>query len=316
MSELISFTFRDTPARVVTGSDGEPWFVVADVARVLELSNPSMVAQSIEQDDLSSADVIDSIGRTQRAHATNEAGLYRLIFQSRKVEAKLFQRWVTHEVLPQIRRTGSYSVSPAVPQSLPEALRAYADEVEQFLALEARVEADAPKVLFADSVATADTTILVGDLAKILRGNGVEVAANRLFAMLRDDGYLMRRAGSDWNMPTQYAIELGLFQVKETEITHADGHVTVSKTPKVTGKGQQYFVSRYMPVECCRSDFAVAVCGRAQITPRGGVERVADHDRADLHHRCNAQRVPLASKKGWDSLTRGETRTRTLFRPR
>lgn len=135
-----------------------------------------------------------------------------------------------------------------VPKTLPEALRAYANEVEANESLRARIKSDAPKVLFADSVATADTTILVGDLAKILRGNGVEVGANRLFAMLRDEGYLMRCAGSAWNMPTQYAMELGLFQVKETAITHADGHVTVRTTPKVTGKGQQYFIDRYMPV--------------------------------------------------------------------
>lgn len=136
-------------------------------------------------------------------------------------------------------------VRPVVPQSLPEALRAYAAEVEAKQALEAKVAADAPKVLFADAVATSDSTILVGDLAKILRGNGVNVGANRLFAKLREDGYLIRRQGTDWNMPTQRAMDLGLFRVKETAVTHSDGHVTVSKTPKVTGKGQEYFINRY-----------------------------------------------------------------------
>lgn len=132
-----------------------------------------------------------------------------------------------------------------VPQSLPDALRAYALEVEQRQALEAKVAQDAPKVLFADSVAASETTILVGDLAKILRGNGVDVGANRLFAILREDGFLIRRPGSDWNMPTQRAMDLGLFRIKETAITHSDGHVSVSKTPKVTGKGQAYFINRY-----------------------------------------------------------------------
>lgn len=135
--------------------------------------------------------------------------------------------------------------SPQMPKSLPEALRAYAAEVEAREALAAKVAADAPKVLFADSVATSDTTILVGDLAKILRGNGVMIGANRLFALLREDGYLIRRQGTDWNMPTQRSMELELFKVKETAVTHSDGHVTVSKTPKVTGKGQTYFVNRY-----------------------------------------------------------------------
>lgn len=135
--------------------------------------------------------------------------------------------------------------APAVPQSLPDALRAYALEVEQRQALEARVAADAPKVHFADAVATSDTTILVGDLAKILRGNGADVGANRLFALLRDEGYLIRRQGSDWNMPTQRSMELGLFQIKESTHQQPDGTVRITKTPKVTGKGQQYFVARY-----------------------------------------------------------------------
>lgn len=140
---------------------------------------------------------------------------------------------------------GRQLAAVAVPQSLPEALRAYAAEVEQREALEAKVKQDAPKVLFADAVATADTDILVGDLAKILRGNGIPVGANRLFDMLRTDGFLIRRRGTDWNMPTQRSMELGLFRVKETAVTHSDGHVTISKTPKVTGKGQAYFVNRY-----------------------------------------------------------------------
>lgn len=140
---------------------------------------------------------------------------------------------------------GRQLAAAAVPQTLPEALRAYAAEVEQREALEAKVKQDAPKVLFADAVATADTDILVGDLAKILRGNGIPVGANRLFDMLRSDGFLIRRRGTDWNMPTQRSMELGLFRVKETAVTHSDGHVTISKTPKVTGKGQAYFVNRY-----------------------------------------------------------------------
>lgn len=126
--------------------------------------------------------------------------------------------------------------------------------VERTASLEAKVAADAPKVLFADSVAASKTTILVGELAKILRGNGAELGQNRLFELLREDGYLIKRRGSDRNMPTQYSMELGLFEIKETAVTHSDGHVTVSKTPKVTGKGQAYFVNRYAP----GADLAVA----------------------------------------------------------
>lgn len=136
-----------------------------------------------------------------------------------------------------------------IPQSLPDALRAYAAEVERAAELEAKVAADAPKVLFADSVATSDTAILVGELAKILKGNGVDVGQNRLFEILRNDGFLIRRQGTDYNMPTQRAMELGLFRIKETAVTHSDGRVSISKTPKVTGKGQTYFVDRYLPAK-------------------------------------------------------------------
>ena len=134
----------------------------------------------------------------------------------------------------------------ALPQDFPTALRMLAEAEEQRLALAAQAEANRPKVLFADAVTTAHTSILVGELAKVLKQNGVDIGQNRLFKKLRQDGYLVRRCGSDYNMPTQKAMELGLFEIKETAITHADGHVTVSKTPKVTGKGQQYFINRFL----------------------------------------------------------------------
>lgn len=127
-------------------------------------------------------------------------------------------------------------------QIVAQALQITATRVKE---LEAQVEADRPKVVFADAVATSKTSILVGELAKILRGNGIEVGQNRLFERLRADGFLIRRKGSDWNMPTQRAMELGLFEIKETAVTHSDGHVTVNKTPKVTGKGQQYFINYF-----------------------------------------------------------------------
>ncbi|MDO4888132.1 MAG: phage antirepressor KilAC domain-containing protein [Actinomycetaceae bacterium] len=134
----------------------------------------------------------------------------------------------------------------ALAEQLTATARELVREKNHRLELEAARVADAPKVLFADSVAASASSILVGDLAKILKGNGVEIGANRLFAWMRQRGYLISRRGSDWNMPTQRAMELGLFEVKETAITHSDGHVTVSKTPKVTGKGQQYFVDRFL----------------------------------------------------------------------
>lgn len=134
----------------------------------------------------------------------------------------------------------------ALPRTYAEALRELADTAERAELLEIEAKANAPKVLFADSVASSHTTILVGDLAKILKGNGVDVGANRLFDWLRRDGFLIRRKGTDWNMPTQKSMELGLFEVKETAVNHSDGHITVNKTPKVTGKGQTYFINKYL----------------------------------------------------------------------
>ncbi|PZE31798.1 phage antirepressor KilAC domain-containing protein [Curtobacterium sp. MCLR17_042] len=164
-----------------------------------------------------------------------------MTFQRNTQQVRQFKKSLVRAFFEMARQR----TTPALPRSLPDALRAYAAEVEQREALEAKAAADAPKVLFADSVSTSATAILVGDLAKILKGNGVDVGANRLFEMLRNDGYLIRRKGTDWNMPTQRSMELGLFKVKETAVTHSDGHVTVNKTPKVTGKGQAYFVNRY-----------------------------------------------------------------------
>ena len=174
----------------------------------------------------------------------NESGLYSLVISSKLESAKRFKRWITAEVLPTLRRTGSYSLN--IPQTLPEALRAYADEVEQHNKTKALVEAQRPKVIFADAVSTSDTDILIGDLAKLLNQNGHNIGQNRLFERLRNEGFLISRKGGSYNMPTQRAMELGLFRIKETAITHSDGRTSINKTPKVTGKGQQYFINRFI----------------------------------------------------------------------
>lgn len=257
MTTLQLFNYGGQEVRTVL-IEGEPHFVAADVCDYFGVTNRNRVMQSVDTEDKGGTQ-IDTPGGRQTVTVINESGLYSLLFslqpqkargldqsaiESKMEHVRKFKRWITHEVLPAIRKTGTYGV-PATPQTYAEALRELASKVEAHAALEAKIAADAPKVLFADSVATSKSTILIGDLAKILRGNGVEVGANRLFAQLREDGYLIRRQGSDWNMPTQRAMELGLFKVKETAVTHSDGHVTVSKTPKVTGKGQAYFINRY-----------------------------------------------------------------------
>jgi anti-repressor protein len=219
--------------------DNEPWFVAKDVCDCLEIKNTTDTLKRLDEDERARL----NLGRQGEANVVNEYGLYSLVMSSRKPEAKEFKRWITHEVLPALRKTGSYSLN--IPQTLPEALRAYADEVEQHNKTKALVEAQRPKVIFADAVSTSDTDILIGDLAKLLSQNGHNIGQNRLFERLRNEGYLISRKGGSYNMPTQRAMELGLFRIKETAITHSDGRTSINKTPKVTGKGQLYFINRY-----------------------------------------------------------------------
>lgn len=243
---VLPFDYNGQQVRTVS-IDGEPWFVAADVTRALGISNGRDAVSRLEEDGVGTADVIDSMGRTQSARVLNESALYELIFQSRVSGAVEFRRWVTHDVLPTIRRTGRYGSDADMLAHLPssELLQIAAAAAKRAEDAEKQIAADRPKVIFADAVATSHTSILVGELAKILRGNGIQIGQRRLFQRLRDEGFLIRRLGSETNMPTQKSMELGLFEIKETAITHADGHVTVSKTPKVTGKGQQYFINRY-----------------------------------------------------------------------
>ena len=219
--------------------DNEPWFVAKDVCDCLEHTNTTMALQRLDADERAKL----NLGRQGETNVINEYGLYSLVLSSRKPEAKEFKRWITHDVLPALRKTGSYSLN--IPKTLPEALRAYADEVEQHNKTKALVEAQRPKVIFADAVSASDTDILIGDLAKLLNQNGHNIGQNRLFERLRKEGYLISRKGNSYNTPTQKAMELGLFRIKETAITHADGRTTINKTPKVTGKGQLYFINRY-----------------------------------------------------------------------
>ena len=189
-------------------------------------------------------------GGNQQVLLVTEPGFYKLVLQSRKPEAKAFKRWVTHEVLPALRRDGGYMVArdETPEETMARALLLAQGTMERqksrIAGLEAENEEMRPKALFADAVAASDGTCLIGEFAKMLRQNGVDVGQNRLFAMLREDGYL-GKAGQNRNVPTQRSMELGLFRIKETAITHSDGHVTINRTPKLTGKGQRYFLERY-----------------------------------------------------------------------
>ena len=247
MTEAIQTYSNDAlgvSVRTVAGEDGEPWFVAKDVCEALALSNTGQAIAGLDEDEKGSIIINDGTPGNPSKAIVSEPGLYSLVMKSRKPEAKAFKRWVTHEVLPAIRRTGGYMA--ARPGETREQLLARALIVadEAMREKDARIAELEPKALFADAVAASDGTCLVGELAKMMRQNGVEVGQNRLFAWLREDGYL-GRSGSNRNVPTQRAMEQGLFRIKETAVTHSDGHVTVSRTPKVTGKGQRVLMGRY-----------------------------------------------------------------------
>lgn len=245
------FNFQGHEVRVVQGQDGQPRWVAIDVSRVLGFSEASAMTRHLDDEEkgLSSW---QTPGGSQQMITITESGLYSAILRSRKPEAKEFKRWVTGEVLPSIRRHGGYLTDQKIAEALddPDTIIRLAtslkEERARRAALETQQKIDAPKVIFADAVAVSNTAILVGDLAKLLKGNGINVGANRLFGWLRENGYLIRRKGTDWNMPTQKSMDLELLRVKETVITHSDGHTSINKTPKVTGKGQRYFVERFL----------------------------------------------------------------------
>lgn len=251
-NEIQQFDFRGASLRTLTDKAGEPWFVAKDVCDILELGNTTNALRALDEDEktnFTNCNVAQNGGRAPLI--ISEPGLYKLIMRSRKPEAKEFQRWVTHEVLPQIRKTGGYipttdadddmtilAKAVMIGQRTMEAQkRKIAEQQTRIVELE-------PKARFADAVAASDGTCLVGELAKMLRQNGMDIGQNRLFRLLQADGYL-GKSGSNRNVPTQRAMDLGLFRIKETTVTHADVHTTVSRTPKVTGKGQRYFIDRY-----------------------------------------------------------------------
>lgn len=244
----------------VVERDGEPWFVAVDICGALDIANSRDALTRIDEDEKGVA-LTDTLGGAQEVAVVNEPGLYSLVLGSRKSEARAFKRWITHDVIPAIRKTGMYATPATVeamlanPDTMIQVLQAFKDEREQRLALETRVVADAPKVAFADAVETSTDSCLVGQLAKIIRQNGYEIGANRLFEYLRKEGYLCR-AGSNRNMPTQRSMEAGWFEVKESVLGNPDGSIRVVRTPKVTGKGQIYFVNKFLRPEAVRSESA------------------------------------------------------------
>lgn len=246
------FDFQGHEVRVIADGPEKLLWVARDVATALGYKNESDAIKRHCRGVVNHYPIQDRLGRTQNARVIAEPDLYRLIVGSDLETAQEFERTVFEEVLPSIRKRGGYLTPEAAEQALKDPdfiIRLATDLKEERAAraeLEAQAETNRPKVLFADAVSTSKSHILVGDLAKILRGNGIQVGGTRLFKWLREKGFLINRKGTDWNMPTQRSMELGLFKVKETTVVHSDGHTSLSKTPKVTGKGQEYFISRFM----------------------------------------------------------------------
>lgn len=257
-NEIQPFEFEGNKVRALADGD-EVMFVASDIAKILGYRDAEKLTRTLDDEEKGTRP-IGTHGGTQTMTVISEPGLYKAILQRQtgrmEVEVtrefvKRFQRWVTHEVLPQIRRTGGYipagesdSDEDIMARAVLVAQKTIKQKNQQIASQQSRIVELEPKARFADAVAASDGTCLVGELAKMLRQNGMDIGQNRLFRLLQADGYL-GKSGSNRNVPTQRAMDLGLFRIKETTVTHADGHTTVSRTPKVTGKGQRYFIDRY-----------------------------------------------------------------------
>lgn len=253
----------------VYGTTEEPLFLAKDVAEWIDYSykdarkinrDVSKMLKTVDEDEKSKSTI--NLGGEDYSHGgirentemwfLTEDGLYEVLMQSRKPIAKAFKKEVK-KILKQIRQTGGYipvneteSEADIMAKALLIAHKTIENKNKELEAKNQKLIEQKPKVIFAEAVATSKTSILVGDLAKLIKQNGVNTGAKRLFQWLRDKGYLIKRKGTDYNMPTQRSMEMELFEVKETSITHSDGHISVNKTPKVTGKGQQYFINKFL----------------------------------------------------------------------
>lgn len=248
MNHLQTFNFDNQNVRIVE-LNNEPWFVAADVCKVLALTNPTVTINRLEDDERSKF----NLGRQGETNVVNESGLYELIFSSRKPTARAFKKWVKSEVLPSIRKDGGYIATDEndddasiMAKALLIANKTIENNKRKIVEQQFIIDAQQPKVIFADAIQASETTILIGEFAKILKQNGVDVGQKRLFEWLRENGYLIKRKGSDYNSPTQKSMELGLFEIKETPIHHNSGEISINRTSKVTGKGQAYFIRKFL----------------------------------------------------------------------
>ena len=229
----------------IYGDIENPLFLAKDVANWIEHNQVARMMEMVDENEKLMC-LISTSGQNREMWFLTEDGLYEVLMQSRKPIAKQFKKEVK-KILKSIRMNGMYVTDKLLdnPDLAIQAFTKLKEEREKRKALEIKIEEQKPKVIFAEAVETSKTSILIGDLAKLIKQNGVDIGQKRMFIWLRDNGYLIKRQGSDYNMPTQKAMERGLFEIKETAVTHSDGHITVNKTPKVTGKGQIYFINKF-----------------------------------------------------------------------
>lgn len=230
--------------------DGEPWFVASDVCQALGITKYRSAVGRLDEDEREPVEV-DTLGGKQKVSAINEAGLYALVLSSRKPEAKTFKRRITHEVIPTIRRTGGYVnnddlfVETYFADANEEQKEMFRSTLKRIRTLNQKIEEDKPKVLLADAISGADNSISVADMAKILKQNGVDIGQKRFYEWLRDKGFLVKQAGVSWNTPTQRGMNSGFFEIKEYAFVNGD-KTFITKTTRVTGKGQQHFVKMFL----------------------------------------------------------------------
>lgn len=247
----LSKVFEGRQLRILDNGH-ETLFLLKDVCNILDLEQPAAVKRRLEDEVISNHPIKDSVGRNQTASFVSEDGLYDVILDSRKPEARKFRKWITSEVIPSIRKHGTYMTPDTIEKVLadPDTIIQIATQLKEERAMrqkaELAVQEQKPKVLFAESVESSKTSILIRELAVLLKQNGIDTGERRLYTWLRENGYLVRRHGSDRNMPTQRSMNLGLFEVKETPIHHNSGDIKVGKTTKVTGKGQVYFINKFL----------------------------------------------------------------------
>lgn len=250
MNELQIFNNKEFGEIRTTSISGEPYLMLSDVCEILGIKNVSDTKHRLNLKGVATTDTLTN-GGLQKATFINESNLYKLVFQSRKPEAEKFSDWVTEEVIPSIRKHGGYLTTDKIeevlndPDTIIKLAMTLKEEKAKRSAAEALLEANKPKVLFADSVVASNKSMLIGELAKIIKQNGYEIGQKRLFEWLRSNGFLCKM-GESYNLPTQYAMERKLFEIKKSTVNAPNGNVIVTNTVKVTPHGQIYFVNKFL----------------------------------------------------------------------